>query len=206
MVSRRIVSINEALCDGCGNCIPQCAEGALQIVKGKARIVKEGYCDGLGACLGRCPQGAISIIEKETTPFDEKAIQKHLKEIQIQPAKPQWPVQLNLVPVEASFLHKAHLLVAADCVPVALPSFHRTLLLGKTVVMGCPKFDDVGAYAEKLSQILRRNDVARVTIAHMEVPCCSGLWWVVDKAVHAVDKGIPVRRYVVTIAGEINEL
>ncbi len=200
------MSINEALCDGCGNCIPQCAEGALQIVKGKARIVKEDYCDGLGACLGRCPRGAISIVEREATPFNGKAVQRHLKQIQIQSAKPQRPVQLNLMPVKASFLHHAHLLVAADCVPVALRSFHTTLLQGKTVVIGCPKLDDVGAYAEKLGQILRRNDVARVTIAHMEVPCCSGLWWAVDKAVHAADKGIPVRRYVVTIAGEISEL
>jgi len=200
------MNIDEAICDGCGNCIPQCVEGALKIVKGKARIVKEDYCDGLGACLGRCPRGAISIVERETTPFDENAAQKHLKEIQIQRAKSQWPVKLNLVPVEASFLHNAHLLVAADCIPVALRSFHTTLLQRMTVLIGCPKFDDAEAYAEKLSQILRRNDVARVTIAHMEVPCCSGLWWVVDKAVHAAGKDIPVRRYVVTVAGEINEV
>ncbi len=206
MVSRRIVSINEAICDGCGKCLPQCAEGALRIFKGKARIVKEDYCDGLGACLGECPRGAISIVEREAMPFDEKAVQKHLNKTRIQPARPQWPVQLNLVPVEASFLQNAHLLVAADCVPVALRSFHTELMRGRIVVIGCPKFDDVTAYTEKLGQILIRNDVANVAIAHMEVPCCSGLWWAVDKAVHAAGKVIPVRRYVVTVAGEINEL
>ncbi len=209
MVIRKIVHIDEELCDGCGNCIPNCAEGAIQIVDGKARIVKDIYCDGLGACLGHCPKGAISIVEREAAAFDEKAVQNHLskKENTIRrdrkSALRQWPVKLNLVPLEAPFYEGADLLITADCVPVAYPDLHDSLLSGKKIMIGCPKFDDARAYAHKLGEILKRNNVKSITIAHMEVPCCSGLKWAVDKAVEAAEKQIPIRRHVITIEGEM---
>jgi len=225
MVIRDIVQIDEELCNGCGLCIPNCAEGALKIVDGKARLVSDVYCDGLGACLGNCPQGAISIIEREAEDFDEEAVHTHLAhqhtlecgcpstavqtlEARAEPAARgsalgHWPVQLNLVPVEAPFFKGADLLVVADCVPVAYPDLHGTLLPGRSVVVGCPKFDDAQGYAEKLGEILRRNEVKTVTVAHMEVPCCSGLSWVVNKAVEASGKQIPVERRVITVSGEI---
>ena len=78
MVIRKIVNIDEALCNGCGQCIPKCAEGALQIVNGKAKIVSEIYCDGLGACIGECPQGAITMIEREAAEFNQKAVREYL--------------------------------------------------------------------------------------------------------------------------------
>ena len=215
MIKRKIVNINENLCNGCGNCIPKCAEGALQIVNGKAKIIKETYCDGLGACLGQCPQGAITITEREAEAFNEAEVHEHLKtktatqttipQNNQTPQKPQWPVKLNLVPVKAPFFENADLLFAADCAPVALKNFHE-FMAGKRVIIGCPKFDDARAYAQKLTEIFQQNNIASVTVVHMEVPCCTGLKWAVNKALEASGKQIPVKEYEVKIGGEIVEL
>lgn len=210
MPVRKIVHINEDLCNGCGECIPKCHEGALQIIDGKAKIVKEMYCDGLGACIGHCPQGAITIIEREADDFNESAVKEHLAKIEVRKedkkaGPPQWPVQLNLLPLEAPFYNNADLLITADCIPVACSSFHDKLLPGKRVMIGCPKFDNVQAYAQKLGEILKRNNIASITVAYMEVPCCSGIKWMVDKAIEASGKKIPVKRYIVRIGGEIYE-
>jgi NAD-dependent dihydropyrimidine dehydrogenase PreA subunit len=216
LVKRKIVNINEDLCNGCGACIPKCAEGALQIVNGKARIFKDTYCDGLGACLGECPQGAITITEREAEPFNENEVHDHLEKTAraAQPLtekadaatqKPQWPVKLNLVPVKAPFFENANLLLTADCAPIVLENFH-SLMNGKRVIIGCPKFEDARAYAQKLTEIFKQNNIQSVTVIHMEVPCCTGLKWAANKAIELSSKQIPVREYEVKIGGEIVEL
>ena len=215
-MKRKIVNINEALCNGCGSCIPKCAEGALQIVNGKAKIIKETYCDGLGACLGQCPQGAITIMEREAEAFDEAEVHQYLRnkaaskpeataQANVAVHKPQWPVKLDLVPPKAPFFENADILLAADCAPVALKNFHD-LMAGKRVIIGCPKFNDARAYAAKLTEILKQNNVASVTVVHMEVPCCTGLKWAVNKALEGSGKKIPVKELEVKVGGDIVEL
>jgi NAD-dependent dihydropyrimidine dehydrogenase PreA subunit len=209
LVTRKIVHIDENLCNGCGLCIPKCAEGALQIVDGKAKIVSETYCDGLGACIGQCPQDAITIIERDAEEFDEKAVKEHLAQNKVKTeqiaVKPQWPVKLNLVPRQAPFYKQANLLIVADCAPVVYSGLQKNLLPGKRILIGCPKFDEVQGYAMKLTEILKMNDIASITVIHMEVPCCSGLKWAVEKALQESEKKIPVKRYTMTIGGELSE-
>ncbi len=213
-MKRKIVTIDESRCNGCGACIPKCAEGALQIINGKAKLVKDTYCDGLGACLGQCPQGAITVTEREADAFDEKEVHEYLKAKGITkpalaasaaPQKPQWPVKLDLVPPKAPFFENANLLLAADCAPVALKNFHD-LMAGKRVIIGCPKFNDARAYAAKLTDILSLNNIASVTVVHMEVPCCTGLKWAVNKALEGSGKKVPVKELEVKIGGDIIEL
>ena len=179
----------------------------------RQEIIKETYCDGLGACLGQCPQGAITITEREAPAFNEKEVHEHLK-TKIDASQPfegtmqksQWPVKLNLVPVKASFFENANLLLVADCAPVALKNFQEKFVPGKRVIIGCPKFDDARAYAQKLTEILQQNNIASITVVHMEVPCCVGLKWAVSKALEGSGKRIPIKEYEVKIGGEVIEL
>jgi Pyruvate/2-oxoacid:ferredoxin oxidoreductase delta subunit len=233
-VRRQIVVIDEEQCNGCGQCAAACAEGAIQVIEGKARLVKEEYCDGLGACLGECPQGAIRIEERVAGAFDQEATEEHLRRLGRSPApahqhtptgcpsaavhtfapaaaaRPagqasalaQWPVQLHLVPPAAPYFQGADLLVTADCVPFAYADYHADLLAGKTVVVGCPKFDDAGFYVDKLAAIFSASDIRSVTVAIMEVPCCRGLVQVVRRALAQSGKDLPVQVVTITIRGE----
>jgi NAD-dependent dihydropyrimidine dehydrogenase PreA subunit len=236
MIKRNIVYIDEEKCNGCGQCIPNCAEGALKIIDGKARIMNDAYCDGLGACLGHCPQDAITIIEREAPEFDEEAVHEHLEaqktpemlacscpasqvqelkgspagreraETPAQSALRHWPIQVNLLPIQAPFFRDADLLLMADCVAVATPALHQRLLKDRSVLIGCPKFDDVNHYVEKLTEILKRNDVRSLTVAHMEVPCCSALNVIAQRALDASGKMIPTQRMIVSVDGDIKRV
>jgi ferredoxin len=234
---RKIVYIDEDLCDGCGACVPSCAEGAIEVVDGKAKMVAEKYCDGLGACLGECPKGALTIEERVADEFDEEAVEEYLaarkkeeptQELvmacgcpssQIRTLAPReaadvaqpaqnselfhWPVQIKLVPPTAPFLKGAHLLVAADCAPVAYPNFHRDFLRGKAVMIGCPKFDDVQEYVEKFAQVFETANIRSVTIVDMEVPCCSALPRIVKSGMDKAGKSIPMEEVVIAAGGEV---
>lgn len=232
---RKIVQIDREKCNGCGLCVPACAEGAIKIIDGKAVLSADNLCDGLGACLGDCPQDAIAIIEREADEFDEAAVEKHLQQAAPQqvaghggcpgsramtftappaahsenaaPAAQsqlgQWPVQLNLVPVNAPYFQDADLLIAADCVPFAYADFHRDFLAGKAVVIGCPKLDDNQHYLEKLTQLFRQSSIKSITVMRMEVPCCGGIVAAARQALAACGKEIPFKEVTIGIRGQV---
>lgn len=114
----------------------------------------------------------------------------------------QWPVLLNVVKEDAPYLSNRGLLVSADCVPFAYPNFHKDLLKGNSVVVGCPKFDDLKFYTEKLTNIIKNNEITEVTVAHMEVPCCTGIITSVETAVKESGKSIALNRVKITRDGQ----
>ena len=304
-MKRKIINIDETKCTGCGQCIPDCPEGALQLIEGKARLVSDLFCDGLGACIGTCPEGAISVVEREAVPYDERTVMKiiaeqgapvikaHLEHLaghgQAQlydqaieyltekgipipdytgpvqsrrgravehgemkasrspasdsgirhptthvahqsagcpgaaarsipraegPHRPvntmisselrQWPVQLRLLNPSAPYFENADLLISADCVPFAYARFHEEILKGKIAVIFCPKLDtDIEGYIEKLSQIFSLHPIGSITVVHMEVPCCSGVQNIVERALERSGKNIPVTEKMITIEGDV---
>lgn len=216
MIKRPIVQIDEDKCDGCGLCVNACAEGAIQIVNGKAKLVNEVYCDGLGACLGSCPKGAITIVEREAKPFDEEATKKHLEFLKktesplcecmafVKDLKlSNWPIQLKLVSVNAPFLRGADLVIAADCTAFSYRLFHENLLKDKKLLIACPKLDDALFYIEKLTEIFKVNNIKSVTVVRMTVPCCGGLSWIVKEAMNRAGVKIPFEEKVVDIDGTL---
>lgn len=218
LIKRKIIEIDEERCNGCGQCVLDCAEGALAIVDGKAKVISDHFCDGLGACLQGCPQDALHIVEREAAPFDEQAVHEHLHAASAEkvPAasapRPllaqgcagslagtfasaggasHWPVKLRLLPAEAPFLKGASLLLTADCAPAVFPGFHA-LAQGKVVATVCPKFEDVPALTQKLAAIFQTRELHDITALRMEVPCCQGLERMVREALRQSGATCPV--------------
>ena len=204
---RRIIKINEDLCNGCGTCADACHEGAIAMVDGKARLIKDDYCDGLGDCLPTCPTGAITFEEREAAAYDEAAVKARMvrearenpvsteslsteKNLSMESRLTQWPVQIKLAPVQAPYFKDARLLIAADCTAFAYGNFHNDFIAGRITLIGCPKLDMVD-YSEKLTEIIRLNDIKDVTIVRMEVPCCGGIENAAKRALQASGKFIP---------------
>ena len=279
---RKIIKIDEEKCNGCGLCADACHEGAIEIVDGKAKLVRENFCDGFGDCLPGCPTGAITFEEREAPEYDEKAVQeakgagrpvdvrlapteaerrrkkmdemKHVHheggcpgsrmmqfeqntdDTPVQISKPvsrlgQWPCQIKLVPTQAPFFDGAKLLIAADCTAYAYANMHEDFMKGKVTIIGCPKLDFAGIrrtnsldaskpagspdtgvggsdavdYTEKLTAIIRDNDIKSVTIVRMEVPCCGGLQRAAENALKNSGKFIPWQVVTISRDGRILE-
>jgi len=232
MALRNIIKIDEDKCNGCGLCAKACAEGAIKIINGKAKLVSEIYCDGLGACIGRCPQNAITIEQRQAADFDEEATKKHLQEKEtvkqslnfvcpgtamrnLKPADQnaatvydenfsqlgQWPVQLKLVSPNAPYFKNADLLLVADCVPFAVGNFHNRFLKNRSIAIGCPKLDDCDFYIEKFAAILKANKLNSLSVIHMEVPCCSGLTRIAQKAIELAQIQLPFKDITIALDG-----
>ena len=224
---RKIITIDEEKCNGCGLCAQACHEGAIGMVDGKAKLLREDYCDGLGDCLPACPTGAISFEEREALAYDEQAVLKAKQKSprsgcacpgsQAREVRPvaacentmdvpsqlrQWPAQIKLVPVNAPYFDGADLLIAADCTAYAYGGFHAKFMRSRVTLIGCPKLDGVD-YAEKLTQIIACNDIRSVTVVRMEVPCCAGLANAVKAALQASGKFIPWQIVTISVDGRI---
>lgn len=228
---RKIIQINEEKCNGCGACAAACHEGAIGMVDGKAKLLRDDYCDGLGDCLPACPTGAITFVEREAAEYDEKAVlankqkkantlphtgcpghqmhrfERSEKEVPAESPKMtsqlgQWPCQIKLVPVNAPYFQGAKLLIAADCTAYAYANLHSEFMKGKITLIGCPKLDSVD-YSEKLTQIIRNNEIQSVTIVRMEVPCCGGLELAAKKALQNSGKFIPWQVVTISVDGKI---
>ncbi|MBQ9129811.1 MAG: 4Fe-4S dicluster domain-containing protein [Clostridia bacterium] len=230
---RKIIKIDEQKCNGCGACAAACHEGAIEMVDGKARLTREDYCDGLGDCLPACPVDAISFEMREAPEYDEEAVRMskvkkfasklpcgcpgtqsksikrdvataQTKTVPITSQLMQWPVQIKLVPVNAPYFDDANLLIAADCTAFAYGNFHNEFIRNHITLIGCPKLDE-GDYAEKLTQIIKNNNIRSVKIVRMEVPCCGGIENAVKRALQASGKFIPWQVVTISTDGRIVE-
>lgn len=200
---RRIITINQDRCNGCGLCASACHEGAIGIVDSKAQLLREDYCDGLGDCLPACPMNAISFEEREAPAYNEAAVLAAKKgstptaSVYMPSQLNNFPIQLKLVPVNAPYFDGADLLIAADCTAFSYGSFHNDFMKNRITLIGCPKLDAVN-YAEKLTQIFQYNNIRSITVTRMTVPCCGGLPFAVKNALAMSGKDIPL--HVVTIS------
>jgi len=203
---RKVIEIDGALCNGCGNCVTACAEGAIKLVEGKAKLVSDTYCDGLGDCIGRCPTGALKIIERDAAPFDESIVTKSKSAVcsclgskinNKNMLLNNWPIQLALVPEAAEYFNGADLLISADCTAFSTLNYHHELLNDKILLICCPKLDQTEYYFDKLKNIFSNNAIRTITVIRMAVPCCAKLTSLVQVAVQMSGKSFKIEEVVV---------
>ena len=228
---RKIIKIDEEKCNGCGACASACHEGAIEMMDGKAKLTREDYCDGLGDCLPACPTGAITFEEREAPAYDEAAVLASKKEKEngtlacgcpgtqarqitresfehsvpipaLNSELMQWPVQIKLLPIRAPYFDGANLLIAADCTAYAYGNFHKEFIRNHITLIGCPKLDE-GDYTEKLTEIIKNNNIKSVTVVRMEVPCCGGIEHAAKRALQESGKFIPWRVVIISTDGKI---
>lgn len=196
--------VRDDYCDGLGNCLPACPTGAISFEEREAAPFDQAAVESVqkaqhhaAPCSGGCPgQAAKTIGRPDTAPARCAGPDAPQSELM------QWPVQIKLVPVNAPYFDGAKLLIAADCTAFACAGFHQRFMKNHIALIGCPKLDE-GDYAEKLTAIIRANDIKSIHLVRMEVPCCGGLEHALRRAVEAGGKTIPWRVTVISTEGDI---
>ena len=204
-MKRQIIHIDQEKCNGCGACAAACHEGAIAMIGGKAPLMRDDYCDGFGDCLPGCPGSApkaMHVCPGSMAKALHPAVAGESAPTTAPSQLRQWPVQIKLVPVNAPYFDGARLLIAADCTAYAYAAFHERFIRGHITLVGCPKLDDVD-YSEKLTAIIRSNDIQEVTVVRMEVPCCGGLENAAKRALQASGKFIPWQVVTISTDGRI---
>ena len=210
MVEGKARLLREDYCDGLGDCLPACPTGAITFEVREApaydaaaveaaKKAKDAKAGGPLPC--GCRGSRSRSIQRTPCAAPAAPAAPAVEESQLT----QWPVQIKLVPVNAPYFDGAKLLVAADCTAYAYAAFHRDFIRGRITLVGCPKLDE-GDYADKLTEILRQNDIKSVTVVRMEVPCCGGLENAVKRALQNCGKLIPWQVTVISTDGRILDL
>ena len=206
MIDGKAKLIRDDYCDGLGNCLPACPADAISFEEREAaaydhEAVLAHMAARKAASLAPsdapapkpeftgCP-GSMSRTISHAAASHSAAIPGHSTPVSMESRLSQWPVQIKLVPVQAPYFQDARLLIAADCTAFAYGSFHHDFIAGRVTLIGCPKLD-MADYSEKLTEIIRLNDIKDVTIVRMEVPCCGGIETAVKNALKASGKFIP---------------
>lgn len=215
-MARSLIIIDESKCDGCGICVSACHEGALDLIDGKAKLVREDYCDGIGDCIPACPRDAISFMDVDPEPIHIPMVNKaeaqcscpstgtlSISETADESELRQWPVKLRLLPGSSPYLNDADLLLIADCTAFASAKIHERFIKDRTIAICCPKFES--DISERLMDILSNNNIKSLTVARMTVPCCS-LDKAVEKAVEASGKKIPFKTFLIDKSGTVEEM
>jgi len=229
MVDGKAKLVKDDYCDGMGDCLPECPAGAIKIVEREAAAydaeavekLKVEKLKGVESAMakpkltespspstqhvplpGGCPGKGMRQFNRVAAPLPTRQDNSQLTTPDSQLS--QWPCQIRLVPVKAPFFNGAKLLIAADCTAYAYANFHQEFMRGKVTIVGCPKLDPVD-YSEKLTEILRENDIKSVTIVRMEVPCCGGLEMAAKKALQESGKFIPWQVVTISLDGRIIE-
>jgi Fe-S-cluster-containing hydrogenase component 2 len=203
----KAVLVRDIYCDGLGACLDVCPTGALKVVEKEAAAYDEEAAlahvrairDDVVERHSGCPGSASRVFEPASRTSAAAGSQSTAGSAQSELG--QWPIQLHLVSPAAPYFRECDLLVAADCTAFALGSFHAEILRGKALVIACPKLDRTEGYIEKLAEIIAANTVYSITVAIMEVPCCSGLWRMVEEAIAESGKNIAARKIVIGIDG-----
>lgn len=227
MTKKTKIHIDEDKCVGCGQCVSVCQGGALEMVDGKAKLVREDYCDHLGNCIGECPVDAITFeeVEKAEEVSNAPAERPEVKfggcpsmqnAVFDEGSKPQdnanvsgkselnaWPIMLHLIRPQAPQFINADILIAATCTAFSFGKFHPLMLKDKALIVACPKLDQTEGYVEKLTSLFTDAEPRTITVVRMEVPCCNGLTMMVVKAREAAKAKLPIREVTIGLQGDM---